>query len=129
MASLPVPSRPLLREIRNRWTLALPLAAALGVLITHFALQVGSGIVLIRYPFGIDYGEGIVWQQMRNIMHGAGYGPLGVYPAIVYHYPPVFHVTAGMAARLFGTDELATGRAVSWIAGLGTAAIVGRLAD
>lgn len=106
----------------------VPLVVALALLLAHFALEFSSALVLINYPFGADYGEGIVWQQMRNIMRGEGYAPLGVYPAIVYHYPPFFHVTTGLISRLLGTDELATGRAVSFVSTLATLPLLGLLA-
>jgi hypothetical protein len=43
----------------------------LGILLALLSVQV-SGVCLdfiaaIRYPFGIDYGEGIVWQQAMLI--------------------------------------------------------------
>lgn len=103
----------------------LTVVAALALLLAHLITNAFSALIMIRYPFGIDYGEGIVWQQMRNIMSASGYGPLGVYPAIVYHYPPVFHVTSGLLAKLLGTDELATARTVSWVATFGTAIVIG----
>lgn len=111
-----------------RWIIALPLVAALGILLAHFALELSSSIVLIGYPFGADYGEGIVWQQMRNIMAGHGYAPLSVFPAIVYHYPPVFHVATGLLSNLIGSDELSTGRAISFLSTLATVPLVGLLA-
>jgi hypothetical protein len=98
------------------------------MLLAHFVLELSSSIVLIGYPFGVDYGEGIVWQQMRNIMAGHGYAPLGIFPAIVYHYPPVFHVTTGLLSHLIGTDELGTGRAVSFLSTLVTVPLLGLLA-
>lgn len=128
MASVSAPSPSAFHALARRWVLGLALAAALGPLFAHFAVNARSTLVLIQYPFGMDYGEGIVWQQMRNMMHSQGYAPLGTYPAIVYHYPPVFHMTVAFFAWAFGTDELATGRAVSWISTLGTAAVLGRLA-
>lgn len=115
-------------DIRRRWGLGLALSVALGPLLLAFMMLSWSGIVLIRFPFGVDYGEGIVWQQMRNMLRGEGYSPLGVYPAIVYHYPPVYHLTTAAVSWLLGTDQLATGRAVSWVSMLGCAALVGWLA-
>jgi len=111
-----------------RCALIVALAAALGALLAHFLSLASSSVVMIRFPFGADYGEGIVWQQMRNIVHGTGYARLGVFPAIVYHYPPVYHVTVAGVARLFGADELATGRAISWLCTLGAASLCGWLA-
>ena len=97
------------------------IAVTLVVAVIHFFV-VGFGA--IRFPFGIDYGEGIVWQQMRMIMAGHGYAPLGSFPAIVFHYPPLYHVLTGLAARATDSDELATGRAVSLVSTIAAAALL-----
>ena len=102
--------------------LALLLVAAL-MLRNLSALMVFASNAL-SYPFSFDYGEGIVWQQMRDMLRGTAYGPLSVYPAIVYHYPPVFHLTAAATAALTGADQLAAGRAVEIAATLATAVLV-----
>lgn len=103
------------------------LVAAALIALYHAACLLQTWRVLVAYPYGIDYGEGIVWQQMLNMLAGQGYAPLGVYPAIVYHYPPVYHVIVGVIARAFGTDPLATGRVVSAIATLASAAVIASL--
>jgi hypothetical protein len=77
-----------------------------------------AGLGAIRYPWELDYGEGIVWQQMRWIFTDKAYGAIDQFPAIVFHYTPLYHVVTSIAAGGFGTDELATGRAVSLIATL-----------
>jgi hypothetical protein len=76
-------------------------------------LFAASGLAAIRYPWELDYGEGIVWQQMRWIFTGKAYGPIDQFPAIVFHYPPLYHAVTAICAGALGTDELATGRAVS----------------
>ena len=53
------------------------------------------GVVLdfhdaVFYPFEIDYGEGIVWQQAASFMVGAAYRPLTAFPFIVFYYPTVY---------------------------------------
>jgi hypothetical protein len=78
----------------------------------------------LSYPYSFDYGEGIVWQQMRDMLQGTAYGPLGVFPALVYHYPPVFHLTAAAAAGVAGADQLAAGRAVEVISTFASAALL-----
>ena len=103
------------------------LACLLAVLLQQLVTTTRSSLVLIAYPFGVDYGEGIVWQQMLYIVHGKGYSPIGVYPAIVYHYPPVFHLVTAAVAAVFSLDGLAAGRWVSWTATLATAALIGHL--
>lgn len=84
-------------------------------------------LIGLRYPYELDYGEGIVLQQMRDIVAGHGYAPLGIYPAIVYHYPPVYHLTVAAWAAVTGMDELFAGRLVSIISTFVTAALVGVL--
>ena len=85
------------------------LAMALVAVAARYALLVFHAV---RFPYELDYGEGIVWQQMNMIVAGHGYAPLAPYPAIVFHYPPVFHLlSAAMSAT--GLDELAAGRLVA----------------
>ena len=46
-------------------------------------------------PLELDYGEGIVWQQMRWIFSRKAYGPIDQFPAIVFHYPPLYQPDGG----------------------------------
>lgn len=95
-------------------------------------LYLQTAVKLIAFPYEIDYGEGIVWQQLRLIAGGHGYGRIDQFPAIVFHYPPFYHVTAAALARLGGWDQLAAARALSvgcsLIAAAVVAGIVARLA-
>ena len=81
----------------------------------------------IPFPYQFDYGEGIVWQQMRDMVRGTAYGPLHAFPAVVYHYPPVYHLISAALAGLTGMDELAAGRTVSLVSTLLTAVLAGLL--
>lgn len=83
-------------------------------------------IEALRFPFGLDYNEGIVWQQMVEIVAGRGYAPIDRFPAIVFHYPPVYHLTTAALAQT-GLDPLVSGRVVSLLATLGSMLIVGDL--
>ena len=107
-------------------------AIALTLLLVILSVDLGSLLVaarvIIPFPYNIDYGEGIVWQQMLNMVAGHGYAPIGVFPAIVYHYPPVYHLTVAALAALSGGDPLAVGRLVSLMATLGSCLIVGLIA-
>jgi hypothetical protein len=103
----------------------LGLAALTAILfwrVTQFAAYVHT---VFAYPYQIDYGEGIVWQQMRNMLAGVGYAPLQTFPAIVYHYPPVYHMTTAALAGATGMDQLVAGRLVSLLATLVTALCAG----
>jgi len=104
------------------------LLVAAGLLAANAIKLIDLSWFAVRYPYTLDYGEGIVWQQMINIAAGRGYAPLGVFPAIVYHYPPVYHLVVSALAGAVGGDGLATGRAVSLGSTLLSIGLVGRLA-
>ena len=90
-----------------------------GVLVFTWAgLRCASAV--LAYPFGVDYGEGIVWQQALLIPGPRMYGPIDQMPFIVFHYPPLYHL-ASRGVMALGVDPLAAGRAVSLAA---TAVIV-----
>ncbi|MEA3039488.1 MAG: hypothetical protein QOE79_2001, partial [Sphingomonadales bacterium] len=98
--------------------------ALLGFAALRLLLLAGKALL---FPYELDYGEGIVWQQMVLIFQGHGYGPIDGFPAIVFHYPPVFHAAAyGLSAT--GIDPLVAGRLVSLLATLACAWLVGGLA-
>jgi hypothetical protein len=105
------------------------IALAAGLALLGFAalrLLLLAGKALL-FPYELDYGEGIVWQQMVLIFQGHGYGPIDGFPAIVFHYPPVFHAAA-YALSASGLDPLAAGRLVSLLATLVCALLIGGLA-
>jgi len=79
-------------------------------------------------PHQLDYGEGIVWQQMRMIIDGQGYAPLKPFPAIVFHYPPVYHLTTWVVASVTGMGDLVAGRTLSILSTLAAAALIGMIA-
>ena len=81
----------------------------------------------IPFRYALDYNEGIVWKQMVEIVAGRGYAPIDRFPAIVFHYPPVFHLAAAALAQT-GLDPLIAGRLVSLVSTAGSALIVGDLA-
>lgn len=116
-------------EIRITGLLALGvMTVCFGALLWRLTLFLDLGVQAIRYPNELDYGEGIVWQQMRAILAGHGYAPIDGFPAIVFHYTPVFHVVTGLTARLGGFSELAAGRAVEVISTLAAGLFVGLIA-
>lgn len=97
------------------------LLAALLPLAWHFLARSAEAI---RTPAGLDYGEGIVWQQMIGFLQGTGYGPMQGIPAIIYHYPPIYYLATAVIEPL-ARDALQAGRIVSIAATLGTAWVVG----
>ena len=90
----------------------------LAVLLALLALH-ALGVVLdfgqaIRFPYEIDYGEGIVWQQALLIPGPRMYSTSTALPFIVFHYPPLFYLLV-RAVHLVQPDFLAAGRTVSAI--------------
>ncbi len=83
----------------------------------HFIPVLRWWLEAVRYPFGLDYGEGIVWQQALLIPSDRMYGPIDQFPAIVFHYPPLYHLAVRALASL-GVDWLLSGRIISFIATL-----------
>lgn len=110
----------------RRWLGIAALAMLSAVLLGNLVKLCLTAANALGYPFELDYGEGIVWQQMDSIVAGHGYAPLQTFPAIVFHYPPVYHLTTALVVALAGLDPLLAGRVVSWMSTLGCAAIVGR---
>jgi hypothetical protein len=106
-------------QFTARSTLALA-GMALAYGFAAYLLNAGKAV---RFAHELDYGEGIVWQQMRMIVSGSGYSTIDGFPAIVFHYPPVYHVLAAATAQLTGLDELAAGRLLSVSATLFAAAV------
>ena len=98
---------------------------SLGVTLAGFLVRAGHAIA---WPFGIDYGEGIVWQQALLMHPGTMYGDITRQPFIVFHYPPIYHLTVRLVTSVTGADMLAVGRGVSVAATLVIALLVGRLA-
>lgn len=104
---------------------ALPLLAMLvllGIAVLHY---LGYAAGAVRFAYAIDYGEGIVWKQMAMMLAGDGYAPLQPYPAIVFHYPPLYHIVTAALAALGGLPPLMAGRLVSVLGALATAAFAG----
>jgi hypothetical protein len=102
------------------------LAAFIGILAVHALGVCLDFVAAIRYPYELDYGEGIVWQQAVLIpgprMYAAGQG----LPFIVFHYPPLFHLLARAVAG-FMPDLLSAGRLVSAISAVSIAPLVAAL--
>jgi hypothetical protein len=80
----------------------------------------------VRYPFGLDYGEGIVWQQALLIPGPRMYGAITDAPFIVFHYPPIYHLAVRLV-MLLGIDPLMAGRGLSVACTLAAAGLCGWL--
>jgi hypothetical protein len=92
--------------------------AVAGLILIYRAWRYCSyAVQAIRYPFGLDYGEGIVWQQAVLIPGPEMYGDITRYPFIVFHYPPLYHLVTRMVVAS-GADWLTAGRAISVVSTL-----------
>lgn len=92
-------------------------------LMTYF----GIGMHALLWPFELDYGEGIVWQQANMMLTPEAYGRIDGFPAIVFHYPPLYHMWVRVVSMLFGVNMLFAGRAVSIGATLFTVVMIGMI--
>jgi hypothetical protein len=106
-----------------------PLAILAVVLVWKLQLILGRWAWAVGYPYELDYGEGIVWEQMRKIVAGHAYGPIDGFPAIVFHYPPIYHLLTTLLSAATGLDGLAAGRLLSAAATLVAAGLIGLLAS
>lgn len=97
------------------------------VLVANFLNWVSAASFAVQYPYQIDYGEGIVWQQALLILSGEGYSDITRLPFVVFHYPPVFHLLSGLLAGALSIDFLSAGRMVSVVSTLGSTLIIGVL--
>jgi hypothetical protein len=95
-------------------------------LVVHFLLYLRYALTAVVFPFEVDYGEGIVWQQALLIPGKLMYGDITRFPFIVFHYPPLYHL-AVHAADVLGFDALLVGRGLSLVCTLLTAGLVGAL--
>src|SRR5687767_15780557 len=79
--------------------LALTISLAAGAL--AFVLQ---SAIAIRTDSELDYGEGIVLWQAANVTNWKrAFHPIEEYPHIVFHYPPLFHLTSRAVAPFTST--------------------------
>lgn len=101
----------------------LALVLAVAAVMARIALFVANGWFSVHYPYELDYGEGIVWQQADMIMVGTGYGDITRFPFIVFHYPPIFHFASSGLNLLLPGDWLAAARTVSMLSTLFAAAM------
>ena len=66
----------------------------------------------ITFPFGLNYAEGDVWQQVLMMLCPGMYGDITHPPFIIFEYPPVYHLLVRELIVL-GIDPLAAGRSIS----------------
>ncbi|MGC2412336.1 MAG: hypothetical protein WA459_06535 [Stellaceae bacterium] len=96
----------------RRWICLGLLGALLAVLLVRAVGVFHDFAATIRFPFELEYGEGIVWQQAALIPGPHMYGASQDLPFIVFNYPPLYYLLA-RAALSIEPSFLAAGRLVS----------------
>ncbi|HEV2335941.1 MAG TPA: hypothetical protein VGS13_10620 [Stellaceae bacterium] len=111
----------------TRRRICLGLLGALSAVLAVRAVGVfGDFAASIHFPFELEYGEGIVWQQAALIPGRHMYGTAQDLPFIVFHYPPLYYLLA-RAALSVEPNFLAAGRLVSALGAVLTALSVAAL--
>lgn len=116
--------RQALPEQRTRQAAAAVFLVLGAAFIWQIAALLSFSLWAIRYPYGLDFAEGIVWQQMRLVVSGEAFGPLEGFPVMVINYTPLYYLVTSGFASVTGMGELAAGRTVSLL-GLFIAASIG----
>jgi hypothetical protein len=88
------------------------LYALFALLAVHVGGLVSDVATAIGYPFELDYGEGIVWQQGVLIPGPRMYSTSADLPFIVFQYPPLYYLLVHAAYGALA-DFLAAGRLVA----------------
>ncbi len=78
----------------------------------------------LRWPFGLDYSEGLIWQQALWMPGPHMYGDISHYPFVVFEYPPLYFL-AVKAAAAAGLGMLVAGRLVSELAVIAACWLIG----
>jgi hypothetical protein len=108
---------------KSQFVLHLVLTIFLAVGAVAFFLQ---SAIALRTDSELDYGEGIVLWQAANVTNWKkAFHPVEEYPHIVFHYPPLFHLTSRAIAP-FTNTLLQAGRLTSVLSLAGTC-LVGAL--
>ncbi|HZN05610.1 MAG TPA: hypothetical protein VFB65_02450, partial [Pyrinomonadaceae bacterium] len=86
---------------RSQFFLYITLTVFLAAGAVAFVLQ---SAIALRTDAELDYGEGIVLWQAANVTNWKkAFRPVEEYPHIVFHYPPLFHLTARAVAPVTST--------------------------
>jgi hypothetical protein len=81
---------------------------------------------VVQAPFGLNYSEGLIWQQALWILGPHAYARIDHGPYLVFEYPPVFPL-ALRALIACGVDGLKAGRALSVVSTVVAAGLLGGL--
>jgi len=101
--------------------------AVIFVLTIRGAEYLAYAVRAVRFPFELEYAEGLVWQQALWMLSPRMYGDITRFPFIVFQYTPVYYLAIRAIAAL-GVDPLAVGRGITLTAAIATAVLAGTIA-
>jgi hypothetical protein len=94
------------------------------LLLFAVSLAVYRGWHDVSVPYALDYGEGSILWQARNILDSTrAYAPLDAGPLVIWNYTPAYLLVVRALGKLSG-DLLWSGRFVSFLCGLGVAGLL-----
>jgi len=108
------------------WAEPVLLGLLIALVSVHAVCVCFDVVSAIRYPFELDYTEGIVWQQAALIPGPRMYSPSPAIPFVGFPYPPLYHLLVRAVACVM-QDMLAAGRLISGVAILLIAILVAGL--
>jgi len=98
-------------------------AGALAAIACQYVLY---AVTAIGFPFGLDYSEGLIWQQALWLGGPHLYGDILRPPFVVCDYPPLYLIILRGVA-LTGAGMLEAGRGISLVCTLATCALLGAM--
>ena len=109
-----------LKELRFLTKIILYFFLILGLVI--FLIH---GLIVLGFPYPLDYGEGPLLNQTLRLVQGEALYPEGVEspPYLISNYPPVYILINALLVAIFG-PTLAVGRLVSFLSTLGAAVMI-----
>ena len=126
MGLAPVATAPRTGRAALEWAGAAALTILLAILAAHVAGLVLDFRFALRYPYELEYGEGVVWNQATRIPGPTMYSSGSGLPFIVFNYPPVFYLAARVLAAVT-PDMLSAGRLVSILSTVAVGPLVAAL--
>jgi hypothetical protein len=103
--------------------------AAAGLTLGAIAVQYAFyAVAAIQFPFGLDYSEGLIWQQAVWLGSPHLYGDIRHPPFVVCDYPPLYLAVVRVLA-LSGAGMLEVGRSVSVVSTLVSCALLGAIVE
>lgn len=110
------------RALRTVYHLALGALLAL-----YVGFFVAKCVADIRFPYELDYGEGLMLAQALRLVRGESlYNDYTHYPFVVSNYPPIFVALVSVGVKLLGSS-FAFGRALAVGCAIGVAIMMGVL--